>query len=177
MEIRYAVSFEEFVEASKQWGLAAARKRNASYFESWRGVVLLIFLLATGLLISQWRGPVLLVAPVLLVVYFGLAYLYRRMICPRVFRRRYEEQKAGLDVCCTISEMGIESETSDGLKFVRLLWPALVRQIESDTTFVLYLNPLQILIVPKRAMTSQQQEEFRALLAKHVPGSKLPADT
>lgn len=167
MEIQYVVTFQEFVEAASQGALAAARKRNDLYFQSWRGVVLLIFLLATGLLISQWRGPVLLVAPLLLIVYFGLAYLYRRIFCPRVFRRRYEELKVGLDLRCRISEQGIESETIDGLRFGRLLWPAFLWQIESENTFVLYLNSLQFLIVPKRAMTPQQLEEFRTFAA-HV---------
>ena len=44
----------------------------------------------------------------------------------------------------------------------------------SATMFVLLPNKRQFIPLPKRAMTEQQQQELRALIAAHLPGSSSP---
>lgn len=171
MEIRYTVSPEEFAEACQQLGNSAERTRRDAYFKTWRGPVLLLFCFSVGVLAIQWRGPVLLVGPLILIAGYGLAFAYRRFVCPRVHRKSYERQKQGSPLRVIISADGIESRTEDGLREGKVLWPAIMRVAESRQSFVIFFNEVQFQILPKRAMTEEQLNELRLLLATHVPGA------
>jgi hypothetical protein len=65
--------------------------------------------------------------------------------------------------------------SSDGLHFrsalvdSKLAWPLFTRWTEASRIFVLYQQSKVVVPVPKRAMTAEQQSEFRALLQKHIP--------
>jgi hypothetical protein len=110
MELRFAISLEEFVEASALWAKGAKRKRQTSLFESWRGFVYLAFLLVAGLLISQTRGKYFIWIMISLAGIWGVSIIFARLICPRAFRSTYEQQKPGMNVRMVIGEAGIESE-------------------------------------------------------------------
>jgi hypothetical protein len=168
VELQYTITLEEFIEGSKLWAKAVERKRRTSLFESWRGLVYLVFLLATGLLIVQLRGWALAWALISLVGISAISIVFQQLICPRLFRSGYEEQKPGLSLRIVIGEAGVESERAGGEASGRCRWTAFTRYLEAENTFVLYLNRLQFMIIPKRAMTPEQQQEFRLLLAPHI---------
>lgn len=171
MEIRYTVSPEEFVDACEQTKKSAERTRRDAYFKTWRGPVLLLFCFSLGVVTIQWQGPVLLVGPLILVAGYGFAFAYRRFLCPRRYRKNYERQEAGSPLRVRISADGIESQTEDGLREGKVLWPAVMRVAEARLSFVVFFNELQFQILPKRAMTEKQLNELRLLLATHVPGA------
>lgn len=169
MELRYTITPEEFVEASMLWATTRQRKRRESLMTSRRGLVYLAILLASGILISQLRGRYFVWMIVLLVGIYAVAVGFRKLICPRSLRRSYEHQSSDLNIRVAIGESGIEAERAGGEVISRYLWTAFVGHLEGQNTFVLYLNRMQSLIIPKRSMTPEQREELRALLAGHIP--------
>jgi hypothetical protein len=169
VELRYAITFEEFVEASMLRAKAAERKRQDLLMKSWRGLVFLLFLLASGLVIAQMRGWGFAWVMIFLGVVYALSVFYRKLICPGYLRRSYEEQKSGFELRIAIGEAGIEAERTDGAVVGHYLWTAFVAYLEGQNTFALFLNRMQFIIIPKRSMKLEQQQELRVLLAAHFP--------
>lgn len=48
-------------------------------------------------------------------------------------------------------------------------WKNFIRRLECKTEFLLYTSPACFNMVPKRALTPEQQSEFTALLAQQIP--------
>ena len=51
-------------------------------------------------------------------------------------------------------------------------WKNVIRYLEGKNEFLLYSSPAAFNMIPKRAMSAEQLEELRSLLAKHVPESR-----
>ena len=47
-------------------------------------------------------------------------------------------------------------------------WESIIGWEEVDRVFAVFLSSVSFIPIPKRAMTEAQQQEFRALLQKHV---------
>ncbi|HTZ89843.1 MAG TPA: YcxB family protein [Alloacidobacterium sp.] len=167
MELTYTITFEEYAEALRQRA-ALFGKPKSYYYTSWRAPVLLVFCLAIGLLLSQARGTSAYIVWSFLIAVYGLGLAYKLLICPRLIRKSYEQQKAGFDLRMTISETGLEVESSGGESYARYRWAAFMKQAESDRIFVLFFNPLQFVILPKRAMAEVQSEELRVLFGANI---------
>jgi YcxB-like protein len=69
-----------------------------------------------------------------------------------------------------ISESGLHSRTSAAE--TRITWEVIVGWAEVERVFALFPSPLSFFPIPKRAMTDEQQSEFRTLLQSKVPRKK-----
>lgn len=167
MEFSYTITLEEYVEALKQRAILFGKRKNY-YYTSWRAPVLLVFCLAVGLLLSQLRGTSAYIFWSFLIAFYGLGLAYKALICPRLIRKSYEQQKSGFDLRMTISETGLEAESLGGESYARYRWAAFMKQAESKSVFVLFFNPSQFVILPKRAMAATQSEELRALFEASI---------
>jgi hypothetical protein len=168
VEIRYTITLEDFVEASMLWATARQRERRASLMTSWRGLVFLVILLASGLLISQIRGRAFAWVIVSLLGIYAILIALRKLIYTRSLRRSFEHQNSGLNTRVVIGESGTEVEREGGEVSGRYLWSAFIGHLEGQNTFVLYLNRTQFIIIPKRGMTLEQREELRTLMLAHI---------
>jgi hypothetical protein len=168
LEIRYAISQEEYVEAARLWSTLETKQRHNSLMTSWRGVVFFFTIFAIGLIMSQ--GGMIVSAWMIggMAAIWLIAFILQKWVCPRYLNKAFDEQRSGLDIRLYLGEEHIESERADGSSTGRYLWSAFVKYLESENTLVLYLNRLQFIIIPKRAISSEQQEELRSLLRTHI---------
>jgi hypothetical protein len=68
----------------------------------------------------------------------------------------------------TLSESGINATSIE--EDVRYKWNAIMKKIEVNKCYYLYLNSRQALVIPQRIFVNQKEkEEFENLLAEHVP--------
>ncbi len=167
-ELTCTITFEEYAEALRQ-RTALFNKRKSYYYTSWRGPVLLVFCLGVGLLLSQVRGTSAHIVWSFIITLYGFSLAYKLLICPRLIRKSYEQQKSGLALRMSIGETGLEAEGLNGASYARYRWEAFTKQAESRTVFVLFFNPLQFIILPKQAVAAEQNEELRALFAANIP--------
>lgn len=73
------------------------------------------------------------------------------------------------------SKVLITLDASDaGLHFLsavedsKVSWSAFVRWAEGDGVFALFLSPNASIPIPKRALTAEQQAEFREILGRNI---------
>jgi hypothetical protein len=96
------------------------------------------------------------------------------IICPLTYkwkiRRFFRDQKLPVERTLQAQDSGISIVRTDGAAESRLSWSVLDKAVESDGAFILIPNLRTFIPVPKRVMTPEQQDEFRALVAAHVPG-------
>ena len=184
IEIRYTLTRGDYREANRLLHLNSTFSRKLNYYLLGRfgfvtGVVLILPFVAQWLL--NLHGSASGSGEVISVVSAGLAGL--GVVClfsPWTYRRKtakcFKEMKLSGERVTTVSEAGISSARSDGTAEGRMAWSALERCAESATMFVLLPNKRQFIPIPKRAMT-EQQREFRALLAAYLPGGAAPPAT
>jgi len=77
---------------------------------------------------------------------------------------------ASLPLTVDISENGYYSRSSAAES--RITWGVIVGWAEAERVFALFPSPNVFVPVPKRAMTDDQQNEFRALLRNKIPRRK-----
>lgn len=162
MEIRYQRTFKDYREA-----VAAARAKL-----SWRGKVVaaIIFvpvyiLLVIGLMsfgVSQGLASFSIAVGLPLLALF-VSYGYRAWL-KRDFRRH---PIIGLPEAARIDDTGlhIENAVSSGTA----KWLGFGKFKETQNLFVLYLGPRMAHVLPKRAFSSEQLEEFRRLVDTNLP--------
>lgn len=169
MQLQFTIEEGEYIEAGRLWAKEKGRRRYDSYMTSWRGIALLLLLLLTGLLIAQAKGAVAAWILISLGSIYALSIGIRVLMCPRILRKNYEEQKSSMSVRLLIEEDRVESERADGAAFGRLSWDAFIRFLEGPRTIALYTSPWQFIAIPKRAMTSEQHHELLATLNLKIP--------
>jgi hypothetical protein len=169
VEFSYTISLEEFAEASTLSRMSTDKRWRDLVMTSWRGVVVLLLVFAFSLTISQIRGWGQAWIISTMVILYALIMIHLNIICPRLVRGGYEKQKSGFNFRVWIDEMGVTGERSDATAAGRHLWGAFHGYLEGERTFVLYLNQYKFVIIPKRAMTSEQCNELRVLLGAHLP--------
>ena len=182
MEIRFTLTMDDYREGNRLWHLNSTLRRKINYylfvrFGYWIGtplfcVALILFFAnlfapphqmgaaASGVMAAAgWVGLICIVSP----------FIYRRTVA-----RSFREQKLTTERILTADDSGIHVARTDGAMESRMGWTAFDKAIESDSIFALFPNLRTFVPVPKRAMTSEQQQELRALLAAHVPGACAP---
>lgn len=82
----------------------------------------------------------------------------------------YGSPTASLPHTVAISESGLHTRTSatEG----RLAWDAFIGWEEAERVFALFPSPISFFPIPKRAMTGEQQNEFRTLLRSKIQRRK-----
>jgi hypothetical protein len=172
VEIRFTLTVGEFREA---YGLML---RNSTFqcklsywFRRWLGPVLGLWILGCAMIIRAGNGSFALVLVLFLVGTAALVAPFRfRVMLAKLFRLQKLDQEISLNV--DSEGLVIKRVTRDA--DTRYGWSAIERCLESKGLIVLFPSKVQFIPLPKRAMTAEQQQEFRALLAAHVPGSASP---
>ena len=78
-------------------------------------------------------------------------------------------QRMAATIRVEMNETGVEIIRTSGDADVRYRWQAFVKQLESESLYLLFPTEMSFVIIPKRALTPDQQTELRDLLAAHIP--------
>jgi hypothetical protein len=180
VEIRYTLKPEDYAEANRQWLLNTTRRRKVSYYFMrsgfWIGIPLLGLAIAGFVLnlYAPWYGLGGSVSGILAIVaWAGAICIICRFIYQRKIARLFREQKLSREILLKAEESGLLVARTDGTSETRFTWEAFDKAVESEQAFILFPSARTFLPVPKRAMDPTQEQEFRALLAAHVPGTSI----
>jgi len=157
MDIQYKCNLADYVEAQN-----VHVRRSVSYY-----IMLLgggLCLLAGGLLALV--GPFSTSVPflALAVLWLGVLFVYMPFKLKRDFRKHPNFSR---DCSVQVSETGLNSQSDVSTGETK--WAAFVRFRETRNLFMLYLGGRMFKVIPKRAFSGAQLEEFRALLRQKLP--------
>lgn len=166
MEIRYTLTIGEFKEA---YGVMLRRASAYYHFYywsvTWLGPLIGVVLLSLALLlfsIPHPNQPLVFLLVVIAVVNILAPLRHRGTI-----RRNYRMQNLNGEISVSAGADGMTVRRMNKDIATRYGWTAIERHFESKNMFVLFPTRLQFVPIPKRAMTAEQQSEFRALVAAH----------
>ncbi len=170
METHYTLTIPEFKEAyGVMWRQASLRHRFQYWYFTWLGLLLGLYILGLAVFLFSVPNPnqpfVLLLVVVALVGISG-PWRYRKLI-----KRNYKMQNLDTELAVAADSEGITVTRANKDALTRYGWTAIERHVESKNMLVLFPARLQFIPIPKRAMTPEQQAEFRALVAAHIPNS------
>jgi YcxB-like protein len=174
ISVKRILSFDEYAAANKIAIQHGTRKRQINYFLClWVNPFIgaIVFPAAVWEAVKTWK------APGDNGLAFGLwvgasAYGLYLLLYPLLFRRKirtlYKQQELHREWLVELSEEGIHSAIP-GLSDSRLEWSYFDSFVETAELFVLVkkLRPVFISL-PKRALTSSEQDELRPLLDAHL---------
>jgi hypothetical protein len=167
MEIRYTLTIPEFKEAyGVMWRQASLRHRLNYWYFTWLGLLMGLWILLMSVLlysVPNPNRPFVLLLVVAALIGISSPWRYRRLI-----KRNYKMQNLGTELAVSMNSEGITVTRANRDAVTRYGWTAIERHFESKNMFVLFPTRLQFVPIPKRAMTAEQQAEFRALVAAHV---------
>jgi YcxB-like protein len=157
MELRYTSTLED----------ARSVYRSVAAAPSWATFIFIlvlslmffvaVFLISHGFTVIGWGWLVCSIA-------VGIAmYEVPQFNVRRAFRAN---PSAHGEVVLTISDHGTETSFATGR--TQLQWRAYTKYREYAGFFVLYVSPARYSWIPKRAMSSQQVDELRALLRQKI---------
>jgi|SRR5580700_1039577 hypothetical protein len=179
MEIRFTLTMEDYREGNRLWLLNSTLRRKLNYnlfvrFGYWIGIPLFsvaLILFFANLFAPAHRMGAAMSGVAAAAAWIGLIFI----VCPftygRKIARSFREQKLPSERTLKADESGVHVARTDGAMESRMGWTAFDKAIESNSIFVLFPNLRTFVPVPKRAMTAEQQREFRTLVAAHVPGA------
>jgi YcxB-like protein len=155
MEIDYQCTLSDFLEVARQ-------KKSFLYYFYW---VVGVFFLFTGF-VSLITGGSSQDARMFVIAGVALAWplIVRPISLRRQFRTipnfvRRQRLFAGEEGLRTTSDAG-RSENN---------WSAYTEVQETKNLFVLYMGQGMFEVIPKRAFSPSERDQFRGLLARHLP--------
>jgi hypothetical protein len=176
VEIRYASTLDEYAEGNRLLLLNKGGVQKLKYYLYIRfafvvGPILIAASVAIFLL-GGTRHPGGIGSIVVFSAVFGggVGWLFNPWWHRRKLARRFNELKGSAECVVTANEDGISFARVDGTAEGRLSWSIFDKADESKRVFALFPNRGQCVFLPKRSMNPLQQEEFRALVAAHLPG-------
>jgi hypothetical protein len=159
LQISYQLTVDDYRQAFK-----AFRKRTP--FSRWVYFLVtpLFVLVAASALLLTFFGPDRSfhnLFPLWAIVAFWAWYIWccRYRVANRMMKGN---PSALLPHTMDVSESGIFSRTS--ASETRFTWDIIVGWAEVERVFVLFLSPVSFFPIPKRAISSDQQNELRTLL-------------
>lgn len=162
VQLNYTLTADDYRQGFK----AIRKRRLMSRLMYWFGyfiIALALFLLVATLIIGD-RNQISNVLPLCFIALVWAAILW---LSPWLTARRVTSGPVYTSPhTVNIDETGLHSRTpvSDGT----ITWPSIVCWQEVDRIFAIFLSPISFVPIPKRAMTAEQQEEFRAMLKQNV---------
>jgi len=186
MEIRYTLTPDDYAEGNRLLLLNSTFLRKLNFFlfvklGQWLGIP--IFGIAVVLFVLNLETPRWRLGPSVAGILGALAWLgFLGIIYPYTYKKRltryFKELKMSGERTLTADASGISITRVDGAAEGRFSWSVMDGGVESEAQFALFPNLRQFVPLPKRAMTLEQQSEFRALVAAHIAafrGCKLEA--
>lgn len=162
MEVRYQCNSADYSEAlSTREAISLRRKMLGAILAG----VLIILVTAIGANLGFRQGAVTL-GIVFFVFLFRLIYTFA--LFPWWVRRDYRAHpNIQREHALRVDEEGLYLESEIGR--IETRWPAYTRWRETKSLFLLYLGSRSFEIIPKRAFSPQQLQEFRWLLSAKLP--------
>jgi hypothetical protein len=159
IKLNYAVTEEEMLD-----GLRTHDQHNS--FSRWRRVKMgLLFLVGGAALTAITRSWLWIVCwPVLGLIFHWIEV---RLTRRRQVKRLYSDPEFGQPCTIELDEEGVHivSSRSDS----RYSWSAFKALCETPTAFLLYTNPFNFMITPKRAFADEaQMSEFSEMVNRHI---------
>jgi hypothetical protein len=175
VEIRYTSTLDDYAEGNRLLLLNKGGVQKLKYYFYIRfafviGPILIAAAAALLLENTHRRGGLGSVVIFCAVLGGGIGWLFNPWWHRRKLARRFDELKGSAECVVTANENGISFARVDGTAEGRLSWSIFDKADESKRVFALFPNRGQCVFLPKRAMNTVQQEEFRALVANHLPG-------
>jgi hypothetical protein len=163
MEISYQLTEDDYRQGYK----ASRRRKTSSLWLNRIGYVCLFLVLPIALSESIF-GPDRSFPNLALLWGLAAFWGYCLWYAPRYASKKMIKgsPSASLPHAVDISEEGFHSRTPVGES--RLTWNQFIGWVEVDRVFALFPSPLTFFPIPKRAMSSEQQEELRGILQKRV---------
>jgi YcxB-like protein len=168
MEVSYQLTVDDYRQAMKAYRTRTAHLRWILRF----GIAFVLLVLSTGVVLLivaphsnafQNLVPLYVLFLIWIVVWWGAPFLSARSQfrgSPSVQTPlKLEVTDTGLHFCSQLSDS-------------RVAWATYVRWVEGNAVFVLFSNPKIMVVVPKRAFSFDQVNEFRELLRSKVKTQK-----
>jgi hypothetical protein len=173
MQISYIGTEKDFVDAQRTHAWRKYSHRGAIVRNGMQ-IVAGSVMIVLGLLTHQGVSIESLIFLIGLGLYLILAHpVVAPLLSKRAYRRRLTD--GSHEVFLTLSD---DSLTSDcpGKSHTVLEWSMFKGIIESRTTILLYVSSANFLIIPRRALSVEQESELRGLVRRHgvQPGCPKP---
>ncbi len=164
MEISYQLTADDYRQGFKAFRRRTTFARLSNIF----GYVCFFVVLAAALLLSI-LGPDHTTAnlfPLWVLAAFWAWYLW---YCPYHVAKKLLKGSPAAAVPHTleISDSGVHSRSP--ISESRFSWDLIVGWAEAERVFALFPSPISFIPIAKRAMSEQQQNELRSLLASKFP--------
>jgi hypothetical protein len=164
MEVNYQLTVDDFRRAIKAY-------RTRTPFLRWTvrlGVGFTILVLATGaigLVLAPHSGAFHNLIPLYIVfILWTIIFWASPYRSARSQFRGSPSAKAPVTLDVTDAGLHFRSQHTDS----KVGWSAYVKWLEEKTIFALFPNPKLFIVIPKRAFTVEQMNEFRELLREYV---------
>jgi hypothetical protein len=157
MDIQYKCGLDDYREAQK-----VALKRSASYYFMLSGGALCLLL---GIVHLALTGSLSSSLPAFSLAVFSLVYPF---VYPHFrLKRDFDKQlNFGRECLLHVDEDGLRSESD--VSTAETKWAAFAKFHETPNLFMLYLGSRTFKVIPKRAFSPLQLEEFRELLRRRL---------
>jgi hypothetical protein len=168
MQTEYVISLEEYLHANRLWARnEVLRYRTCYWFRSWPAVVLGVLFILSVIFLKWFETSSKALAVATLII--GLILILQPYGYRQTMRKSYDRNKMALPVRVNVTDACLEIALANGNADSRLAWPLFEKYIESESLFQLVFRRASFVLIPKRALTPDQQSELRALLASHIP--------
>ena len=156
MEVRFRCNTADYLEAFSEH-----YKKSPVFYVIYFGIIACVFAV-TGILTRGFPYGLFLV--------FSSAWLFSRFVFRPVYLKRDFRRHPNLarEYLLRIDEEGIcfKCDVSQEEKS----WSAFTKWGETRNVFLVYLGARLFDIIPKRAFSDPELNEFRKLLSRHLPG-------
>jgi hypothetical protein len=164
MEVNYQLTVEDF-----RRGIKAYRTRTPLLLWTVRfGIGFTVLVLATGTILlalaphsvaSRNLIPLYIFFILWTIIFWGSPYRSARSQF-----RGSPNARAPMTLEVTDAGLHFRSQHTDS----KIAWSAYIQWLEEGAIFALFPNPKLFIVIPKRAFTADQANEFRELLRQHV---------
>ncbi len=174
MKLEYIYGFSEYnaINSARQRHRKSVRLRNWLFW----ALVLANGAVSLKYIYSYYQGQVSFSWLMFANLTVAIAIIaYRYIFVPYRNRQYYRQQMlSGKQIRLQVSEQGIETQTDNVT--AQYGWKGFVGADEEAAHFVIWVNNILALSIPKRAFKDNgQMEEFRKKIVKNVDNQRLPA--
>lgn len=159
------MTVEEYREGNKLLLLNTSLGRKFNYYMCYWAAPFIGILLIALFVLLFFRDH-----DSIFILLLGIYWCIIPILMARRSRKRYREQKLDREWQIDAHDAGLDVVIDDGNADSHYRWQALEKYLESDRLFVVLQNQMAFIPIPKRAFSSDQENEFRALLNAKLDG-------
>lgn len=172
ISLKYAITKEDYANYYTYivWDAPVNRKKRLRYYVR-QIVPVIIFLLAfyyTGWF-NRPGNFVLLIAGALLATALLSVFGVRTNMMKQANKVAENPENSSIfsPVTLTVNESGIV--VKDELKEAKYQWGSIIKKLESQNYYFLFINAIQAIIIPKRVFNSaEEKSEFEKILSQYL---------